>query len=183
MEETMIRKTLVLLMALFILVSSISFLDARQGQERGEMMKHARFGIRMAERNMYPAEIILRMKDKIELTEKQIGKIEELKRSFAEYVIKAEADVKIMELKLGDYLKQDKVNRAEVEKLIRNVSGLKTDLHVAHINNLLDLKELLSSEQIAKIEEAKKNMRKHMIEDRFKHKHKRDSMRPLDKED
>ncbi len=165
----MIRKTLVVLIALFMLVSSVSFLDARQGFDRGDMMKRGRFGMGMAERNMYPAHILLKMKDKIELSEKQVAKIEALKRSLDENGIRAEADIKLMELKLKNYLKSDSIKRSELEKLIRNVSGLKTDMHVAHINYLLDLKELLSAEQIAKIEEAKKNMRKHMMEDRFEH--------------
>ena len=169
----MIRKTLVVLIALFMLVSSASFLDARQGPDRGDMMRRGRSGVRMAERNMFPAQILLKMKDKIQLTDAQVAKIEDLKRTFEEYRIRAGADIDIMELKLKDYLKGDKVKRSEVEKLIRKVSGLKTDMHVAHINHLLDLKELLTPEQITKIEEVKKNMRKHMMEDRFRHRRER----------
>lgn len=165
----MIRKTLVVLIALFMLVSTMSFLDARQGPDRRDMMKRGRFGVRMAERNMFPSHVLLKMKDKIQLTEDQVAKIEGMERTFEEYRIRAGADIDIMELKLRDYLKGDKVKRSEVEKLVRKVSGLKTDMQVAHINHLLDLKELLTPEQITKIEDVKKNMRKHMMEDRFRH--------------
>lgn len=176
----MIKRTLVVLMALFMLVS-YSFLDAQKGPERGDMMKRGRDGMRMAERNMFPAHILLKMKDKIQLTDQQVQKIEKLKADFEEYRIRAGADIDVLELKLGDYLKKENIKRAEVEKMVRKVSDLKTEMQIAQINHLLDLKELLTPEQIKKIEEAKMNMRKHMMEDRFKER--REQRRPPRKMD
>jgi Spy/CpxP family protein refolding chaperone len=160
----MIKKTLALLMVLVMFGAMSWVLDARQGP--GDMMKRMRMGIRLAEKNLFPAKVLLRMKDRIPLTEDQVQQIEKMRMSVDEYIVRANADIKVQDMRLDSYLKGDKINRSEVEKMVRNIAKMKTDLHVAHINHLLDLRDLLSEEQIKKIEEVKTQMRHRFMERR-----------------
>lgn len=160
----MIKKTLALLMVLMMIIGMSSQLDARQGG--GDMMKRMRMGIRMAEKNLFHAGLLLRMKDRIPLSEDQVQQIEKIQLAFKEYTIKADADIKVQEMKLESYLKGQAIKRAAVEKMVRSIAGLKTELHLAHINHLLDLRDLLSDEQIKKIEEIKEEMRHRFMERR-----------------
>jgi hypothetical protein len=53
-----------------------------------------------------------------------------------------------------------------MEKMIRDIAKMRTDLQVDRLNYLLDLKSLLTPEQITKIEELKKEKRRHWMRQR-----------------
>ena len=129
-----------------------------------DMMKHARFGIQMAEKNLFHGRMLLAFKDEIGLTPEQVSRIETMQGKFQEATIRQEADIKVEELKLQSYLKKDKVNRKEMEEMIRQIAKLRTNLQIDQMNYLLDLKEALTPEQLAKIETLKKEKRHHMME-------------------
>jgi Spy/CpxP family protein refolding chaperone len=131
-----------------------------------DMMKHARFGIRMAEKNLLPAHMLLKFKDEIGLTENQVGKIEKMQEQFSEYAIKQRANLKIKEMKFHAYLKKDKIDRKKMETMIREITKMKTDMQIAHMNYLLDLKELLTPEQLEKIETFRKERRRERLKER-----------------
>lgn len=149
------KKSIVLVVAFFLAAASLT-LDAAP---RPDMTKHMKFRIPMAEQNLFPARILLRMKDEIGLTDKQIAKIEEMRTARREASIKRKADIELMELKVKTYLKEGKIDRGKLEKLIRQAADLKTGMQITHINHLLDLRELLTKEQLEKIDELKKNRR------------------------
>ena len=65
-----------------------------------------------------------------------------------------------MEVKFDAYLKIEKINRKKVEKMIRDIASFKTDMFVDRINFLLDLRSLLTPEQIKKLEELKGQFRR-----------------------
>ena len=56
-------------------------------------------------------------------------------------------------------LMQEKTDRKKLEKLLKEVAGLKTLGKIDYMNYLLDLRELLSEHQLKKTEEIKKKMR------------------------
>ena len=124
-----------------------------------DMMKHMRFGIRMAEKNLFSPRVLLRAKDEIGLTADQVAKIEKLHLAYQESSIRGKSEVNVLQIKFDAYLKNDKINRAKVEKMIRDISKLRTDMHVDHINFLLDIRSILTPEQIKKLEELKKKFR------------------------
>ena len=70
-----------------------------------------------------------------------------------------QADIEVKGLKVRSYLKEEQVDRKNMEKMIREIAKMRTDLQVDQMNYLLDLKELLTSEQVAKIESLKKEWR------------------------
>jgi Spy/CpxP family protein refolding chaperone len=129
---------------------------AQQGPRGRDLVKHARFGIHMAEKNLFPGSMLLKFKDAIGLTAEQVSQIEKMTDLFQEAAIKKQADIKVKGLKVRSYLREDRVDRKKMEIMIREIARMRTDLQVDHMNYLLDLKELLTPEQIAKIESLKK---------------------------
>lgn len=161
-------KKLVTIIAAGLMLMAVNFnANAEAASPPGrDMMKHARFGIRMAERNLLPAHMLLRFKDEIGLTEDQVNKIETMQEQFSEYAIKQKADLKIKEMKFHSYLKEDKIDRKKMEKMIRDITSMKTDMQINHMNYLLDLKELLTPEQLQKIETFRKERRLKWLKER-----------------
>jgi Spy/CpxP family protein refolding chaperone len=151
-------KKVTILIALVLIFVSMN-LVAQHDATDWDRVKHARFGIRMAEKNLFSGSMLLKFKDEIGLTAEQVSKIEEMSGLFQEAVIKKQADIKVKGLKVRSYLKEEQVDRKKMEEMIREVAKMRTDLQVDHMNYLLDLKDLLTPEQIAKIESLKKERR------------------------
>ncbi|MCP5053105.1 MAG: hypothetical protein GY940_38415 [bacterium] len=153
-------KKVIMLIAAVLMVVGPSLMAEPQG--RRDRMKHSRFGTRLAEKNLFPGKMILRFKDELGLTADQAGKIERMGELVKEASIRGKADVKVQEMKLQSYLKKDQVSRKKLESMIRDIAKMKTDMHIDHMNYLLDVKGVLTAEQIGKVEDFKKNMRKRM---------------------
>jgi Spy/CpxP family protein refolding chaperone len=162
------KLTIILVLGLLLTAGNLFSVPNPQGKGKPGMMKHGRFGIHMAENNLFHARMLLRMKDRIGLTDDQVKKIEKMHDRYMEANIKIKADLQIKELKFKSYLKEDNINRKKMEKMIRDIAQVKTDMQVDHMNYLLDLKTLLTNEQLQKIEEEKKLRRHKMMKERFK---------------
>lgn len=150
----MIKRVLIFLIALVLVMST---LDA--AAQSPETTRHMKYAIHMAEKNLFSGRMLLKMKDEIALTEDQVGTIKKMDNAHQENLIKRNADIKVLQLKLDAYLKEEKINRAKLEKMVREIAKLRTDLQIENINHLLDLRDLLTAEQLAKIDELKKKMR------------------------
>mgnify|MGYP001118586031 CR=1 FL=1 len=153
----MIKKATIFVMSVLLLVSFTSLLEAKAGNPG--TLKHMRQGVRMAEKNLFSAQILLKLKERINLTKDQVRTIEKMRDAHQESAIKRTADIKVLELKIGSYMEKEKINRGKLEKMLRQVAAMKTDLTVANINYLLDLRDLLTPEQIKKVESVKGEMR------------------------
>jgi Spy/CpxP family protein refolding chaperone len=160
----MTKKVTILIAAVLILISMN--LMAERGSRGRDMVKHARFGIHMAEKNLFSGSMLLKFKDEIGLTAEQVSKIEKMTDLFQEAAIRKQADIKVKGLKVRSYLKEEQVDRKKMEIMIREIAKMRTDLQVDHMNYLLDLKDLLTPEQIAKIESIKKESRHKRMEKR-----------------
>ena len=160
----MSKKVIILIIAGFVLTSSYFMLESAPMERK--MMRHARFGIMMAEKNLFPANLLLRVKDEIGLTQEQTNKIEKMEGIYQESAIRKQADIKIQELKFHSYLRGDQIDRSKMEKMIRTIAKMRTDSIIDHINFLLDLRDTLTPEQIAKIEDIKKQRMHKMMRHR-----------------
>lgn len=157
------KVTLFIAAILMVMVGSLALqAEAR----RPDMMKHSRFGIRMAERNMIPARMLLQHKDELGLTDTQVSKIESMQTKFQEASIRGNADVKVKQLKLQNYLKSDKIDRKKLEQMIRDVAALKTNMQIDRMHYMLDVKSVLTAEQLKKIEEFKTQRRQKWFKNR-----------------
>ncbi|MCU0288911.1 MAG: Spy/CpxP family protein refolding chaperone [Acidobacteria bacterium] len=137
-----------------ILVISFFSLTAAMPQR---MMEHGRFRIMLAEKNLFPAPVLLMHKNDINLTAEQVNKIEKMQEVHKETMIRKQADIDVKELKLSTYLKEDKIDRGKMESMIREIGNMRTDLQVLHINQLLDMKDILTPEQLMKLDELKRS--------------------------
>ncbi len=153
----MTKKVLTVMLSLAMLSVSLMAVTGPGMGYRG--MKHTRFGLYMAEKNLFSPRMLLKFQDDIGLTKDQVIKIEKLQTLYHESLIRQNADIQVKELKISDYLNDDQINRKKMETMIREVAAMKTDMKIAHLNHLLDVKSLLTAEQITKIEDLKKDWR------------------------
>jgi len=153
----MSKNTNVFRVLLLVLVFSGGLL-ARGGVP--DLTRHMRPGIGMAERVLFSVNMLLKYKDEIGLTSSQIEKIEGARTTTHEAHIRGRADIRVLELKFADLLKAGKVDRSAMEKLAREIGRKKTDLYLSNLNYLLDVKAMLTAEQIQKAESLRKKDRR-----------------------
>ncbi len=164
-EEKTMKKLTVLVVTL-MLAWGMGFSQenrARGDKGRGpEMMRHMNHGLQMVEMNLYPPRMILRVADKIGLSETQVAQIRKMDRNHQEWMVKSTAESRIRGIKLKALFDSEKVDRKALEKAVRSVSDSWTEIRLARINHLLDVRDLLTPEQIKKIDEGKHDVRKRM---------------------
>ncbi|MCI0470780.1 MAG: periplasmic heavy metal sensor [Candidatus Aminicenantes bacterium] len=150
----MMKKVVIFLIALVLVMYTLD------GAFRApQMARHMGYGIHMVEKNLFSGRMLLRMKDDIGLTDEQVSKIEKMQQAHRESMIKRDADLEILQSKFDTYLKEKQIDRARVDKLIREIATARTEMQLEIINYLLDLRKLLTAEQLVKAEELKEKMR------------------------
>jgi len=147
------KKTIFLLVVILLLAT---LAPAQQGKRlRPGMLNSLRFGLYMAENNLFEARFILHFKGEIGLAAAQEQKIENLMLAYEESAIRRGSDVKVLELKFATLLKGNRIDRREMEKQAREIGRMRTDLQVGHLNHLLDVRDVLTAEQVQKLERMK----------------------------
>lgn len=149
------KRVVVLITVILLAGYSLTMLNA---EPRPYLQKHMMFGNNIAMKNLLTGRFLLKFKEEIGLTEVQLKKIEKMNFSFQESIIKTTADLKLQEIKLAGYLRADKVDRKQAEKMLRNIGKIKTGMQVDQMNYRLDIKETLTAEQLKKIEQLKKKI-------------------------
>lgn len=112
--------------------------------ERRHSYHHLTF---LTESGLYDARLLLKYKDKVALTAGQEEKIQDLMLEHEAFSIRNGAEIKVQELRFTSYLKTGKMEPAEVENYIREISEIKADLMVNYINHLLDVRKILTPQQ------------------------------------
>lgn len=152
------NKKFVSALILTLLLASVAPAQDR-GRLHPNMLNGLRFGLHMAENNLFEARLILRLKSEIGLGAEQEQKIENLMLAYEESAIRRGSDIKVLELKFATLLKGKRVDRREMEKLARQMGNMRTDLQVGHLNYLLDVRDVLTPEQVQKLEQLKEKIR------------------------
>jgi Spy/CpxP family protein refolding chaperone len=162
------KKNVLFLTLLAILALTMPARESRKPWPN--MIPNLKFGLYMAENNLFEARFILHLKSEIGLTGEQEQKIENMMLAHEETAIRRGSDIKVLELKFASLLKSNRIDRREMEKMAREMGKLKTDLQVDHLNYLLDVRGTLTPEQVQKIEKLKKEIpgriRERMLERR-----------------
>lgn len=125
-----------------------------------DLVKHLKGIFFSAGKNLYEPHIILRLKEKINLSQQQERKIEKLMLNLQETAIRTGAEIKIEELRLVSYLNSGKTSRKETARRLREIGKKKTAMIVAYMNCLLDLGEILTAKQLQMLREMKKKKKK-----------------------
>ena len=140
---------------LFILLSGLE-VNARPKPER--LVKQFLVWNFLTAHNLFDGRFILQFKDQLSLTPVQEKKIEKLMLVFEELSISRCAEIKIKELRLVSAIKSDQIVRENIESKIREISNNKIDLSIAYLNYLLDIKMILTAEQITVLGKIKKHI-------------------------
>lgn len=114
-------------------------------------VRHLKYIFQLREKNLYPGTTLLDLSIEIGLSEAQQQKIEQLMLKHQESVIRKSAEIKITEMRFARFIQSGKLDRQEAAQWIRSISEQKTDLVIDHMNYLLDLRELLTPDQIKKL--------------------------------
>jgi Spy/CpxP family protein refolding chaperone len=152
------NKKIVFSLIMVLLLGTLS--QAQDGKRlHPNLLNNLRFGLHMAENNLFEARLILHMKNEIGLSAEQEQKIENLMLANEEKAIRNGSEIKVLELKFASLLQGNRINRREMEKLAREMGSMRTDLQVSHLNYLLDVRDTLTAEQIQKLEKMKEKFR------------------------
>jgi Spy/CpxP family protein refolding chaperone len=127
-----------------------------RSHEAPALVKHLLF---LAESNLYDGRWLLEKKDKIGLTGEQQEKIEDLMLVHEAFSIRNSGEIKIKELRFAAYLKTGNMDRKQMEQHIREISREKTALIVNYANYLLDVRNILTPQQLKTLEHLKEQKR------------------------
>ena len=97
---------------------------------------------------LFLPRLILRNKEKLQLSLKQNSKIEAEILSYEKFIIKNGAEIKITELEVVFLLSSEPVNREKIFEKIRSSGKLKTKSFLKHLNHLFNIKDILTPKQI-----------------------------------
>jgi Spy/CpxP family protein refolding chaperone len=155
------NKKIIFLLVMVLLLGAI--VQAQESdRQRPNVLNSMRFGLYMAENNLFEARFILHFKSETGLAAPQQQKIEDMMLAYEENAIRRGSDIKVLELKFASLLKGNRIDRREMEKMAREIGKMKTDLQVSHLNYLLDVRDTLTPEQIQKLEKLKEKFRGEM---------------------
>lgn len=154
------QRIIPVMIGILITLFNLSF-PAEQSKKDEESRRQFWRSLFWAEKGLYDGRIILKVKDKIGLTEEQEQRIENLMLAYDESTMNDCAEIKVLELRFASYVKSAQVDREEIKKLIKEISERKTDSIVKYLNYLLDLKEILSADQFKKMKAIHDEVKKH----------------------
>jgi Spy/CpxP family protein refolding chaperone len=152
------NKKTIFLLVMVLLLSSLSPAAQDGKRLRPNLLNNLRFGLYMAENNLFEARLVLRLKGEIGLTAQQEQKVENLMLAYEESAIRRGSDIKVLELKFASLLKGSRIDRREMEKQAREIGKMKTELQVGHLNYLLDVRDALTPEQVQKLEKLRERL-------------------------
>ena len=100
-----------------------------------------------------PISMIIRNREKLDLSSEQVKDLERLRNDFEKESIRKEAAIRVAKLELREFLDAQPVDMTKVEAKVREIERLRADLRFARIRTVQKAKEQLSVEQRQKLEE------------------------------
>jgi Spy/CpxP family protein refolding chaperone len=100
-------------------------------------------------------------KDRLGLTDDQAEKFAKLWSDYRKETIKKRADIQVAGIDLTELLDQKKVDMGKIEKKLREIEDLKTELALHRIKTLFKAKEFLSEDQFEKLKGFSLRMMRH----------------------
>jgi Spy/CpxP family protein refolding chaperone len=152
------KRIMIIFMCLAVMcVGAFVLLNAQQEDKplEDEAFNRRRHLFFLTDNNLFDGRMLLKIKDKIGLTGKQEEKIENLMLEHEAFSIRNSGEIKIKELQFAAYLEAGKTDRKEVEMYIREISKIKTNLIVHYMNYLLDVRDVLTPQQLETLKQMK----------------------------
>ena len=114
-----------------------------RGPQRGRMMDHT--------------GVLIRLADKLDLSEEQKAELKDLATSHRKDMIKMKADREIAEVELQESVRQEEPDLDVIEDQIRSIANLEAQMKFSQIKARIDAKSVLTEEQQEKLKELLKN--------------------------
>jgi len=111
------------------------------------------FGSMGAREEGPPISMIIRNREKLDLSSDQVKNLERLRTDFEKQSIRKEADIRVAKLDLHALLHTQPVDMKKVEAKVHEIERLRADLQFARIRAAQKAKEQLSLEQRQKLDE------------------------------
>ncbi len=104
----------------------------------------------------------------LDLSAEQVQKVEKVRLKAQRKAIKLRADLKLARLDLRELLQSDHPNKTAIYKKLDQIGALRTKLEKTHIDARLEICNLLTPEQRAKLQEIERGLQKrhHRLEGR-----------------
>ncbi len=100
---------------------------------------------------------LLHKKGELGLNDDQVAKLKKLKSSSKKAKIRTSADIQILEIEFKELLDEKSVDKKAVESKIDAIGNLRTQIIKDCVNTKLTARELLTNEQLEKLEKTKKS--------------------------
>ncbi len=91
--------------------------------------------------------IALRNHEELKLTDDQVKRLKDIRDAFSKKSVKERAEMKTRRIDLKRALDTEKIDFADVEKKIREVSNMRVDLRIARLKAIQEGKSVLNAEQ------------------------------------
>ncbi len=96
-----------------------------------------------------------RMLASLGLDDKQTESIRAIRSKVKKDMVKKRAELEIARIDLRDLLAKDQVDMSAVETMVKKMSGLQTEIRIARIKSMQEIKAVLTPEQRKKLKEMR----------------------------
>lgn len=147
------RQLMVSIIMAMLMFTGVCFTKVANADERG--VRHHRDGMRGdgMMKGMMHGERLWRSLMSLDLNEKQMTEIKEIRNRTAKETIKKRADERILGIELKELLDKDSVDMKTVEAQLKKIEALKTEMHLSIIKAIEEAKSKLTPEQRKKFKE------------------------------
>jgi hypothetical protein len=102
-------------------------------------------------------------KERLGLTDEQAVKFAKLWSDYRKETIKKQADIQVAGIDLSELMEQKKVDMGQLEKKLRQLEDMKTDLMLYRVRTLFKAKEFLNEDQFEKLKSFGLRMMHHKM--------------------
>jgi Spy/CpxP family protein refolding chaperone len=120
------------------------------GPKRGSSFAHEAFSVES-------------FKEKLDLTDEQVEKFSKIRSDYLKESIKKRAEIKVAGVELFELFDQKKIDQAQIEKKLRQIEALKTDIALFRIKMLFKTQAFLNEDQFEKLKTMTKRMIGHRM--------------------
>jgi len=100
-----------------------------------------------------PITLMLELKDKLGLTQDQVGKLESLRSTYQERATKNIKELRNLEVELNKSLTQEPLDLSRIEGKIKRIEALRSDMMLSRIKTIEEGKATLTLDQRKKLQE------------------------------
>jgi len=150
--------TAITLVLVFGLMQSVSFADSRAGHGRGMEQKKA-FGQKLFKK----VKMIYIYQDELDVSDKQIDQLKELKVDLKKELIEKKAAMDIIKVDIFSLLYEEEIEVEAIEKLIDEKYEIKKSKMNDIVKAYAKLKKILTKKQIKKFREIVLDIKKEHI--------------------